>query len=128
VYGIGRILEGMRIQIIVPVLAALTVCAFAGQFRVGARMHVKENSMWFQTDTDLTVWQRFQKVATPAVIESYRDVVLGSRQAWQFGNIQSVKILSYEPEENQVKVEMLVPGKIRLDGSIWWLDGGDLVE
>jgi len=89
-------------------------------------MQVKENSMWFQTDVDLTVWQRFGKVATPAVMESYKAVVLGSRQAWQFTKQLTVKILNYEPEENQVKVEMLTPG--RLIGSEWWLDGGDLVE
>jgi hypothetical protein len=89
-------------------------------------MHVKENSMWFQTDTDLTVWQRFGKVASSAVMESYRNVVLGSRQAWRFTNIQLVKILSYAPEENQVKVEMLAPG--RLNDSIWWIDGNDCVK
>ena len=59
-------------------------------------------------------------------MESYRNVVLGSRQAWQFTNIQPVKILRYEPEENQVKVEMLAPG--RLNGSVWWLDGNDFVK
>jgi hypothetical protein len=60
----------MRVQILtLLVLASLNVCSFADQFRVGARMHVKEMSMWFQTETDLTVWQRFQKVATPTVLE-----------------------------------------------------------
>jgi len=118
----------MKIQIILVILTTSLVSAFAGQFRVGARMHVKEDSMWFQTDADLTVWQRFQKTATPPVLESYRDVVLGSRQAWQFGLVQSVKILGYEPQENQVNVQMLTPGKIKWDGSIWWMDGSDLME
>jgi hypothetical protein len=108
------------------VLASLNVCLFADQFRVGARMQVRENSMCFQTDVDLTVWQRFGKVATPAVMESYQTVVLGSRQAWQFTNPLTVKILNYEPTENQVNVELLTPG--RLLGSVWWLDGGDLVD
>ena len=102
---------------------ALSVCSFADQFRVGASMQVKANSIWFQTDVDLTVWQRFEKIATPAVMESYQTVVLGSRQAWQFTKPLTVKILSYEPQENQVKVEMLAPG--RLNATVWWLDGKD---
>ena len=118
----------MNLRIILVILTISLASAFAGQFRVGAKMHVKEDSMWFQTDVGLTVWQRFQKTATPSVLESYRDVVLGSRQAWQFGLVQSVKILGYEPQENQVNVEMLVPGKIKWDGSTWWLDGRDLRE
>jgi hypothetical protein len=117
----------MRVYIgILLVIGVLNVGTFADQVRVGASMHVKENSIWFQTDTDLTVWQRFRKVASSAVMESYRSVVLGSRQAWQFTNIQLVRILSYEPEENQVKVEMLTPG--RLNGSIWWVDSNDCVK
>lgn len=67
-------------------------------------VQAKEMSMWFGTDTDLTVWQRFREIATPTVMESYRDVVLGSRQAWQFTKIQAVKILSYWPEGHQVNV------------------------
>jgi hypothetical protein len=119
----------MRVHITTLLLiAALNVCSFADQFRVGARMQVKENSMCFQTDIDLTVWQRFGKVVTSAVMESYRNVVLGSRQAWQFTNIQAVKILSYWPEWHQVHVEMLIPGKVKWTGSRWWLDDRDIVE
>ena len=105
------------------VMAALNVCSFANELRVGDEVQVKENSMWFQTDLDLTVWQRFAKVATPEVMESYRSVVLGCRQAWQFLNVQSVKILSYEPEENQVQVKMVGPG--RMHGTVWWVDSDD---
>ena len=108
------------------VLASLNVCLFADQFRVGARMQVRENSLRFQTDVDLMVWQRFGKVANPAVMESYQTVVLGSRQAWQFTKQLTVKILNYEPQENQVRVELLTSG--RLIGSVWWLDGGDLMD
>lgn len=38
----------------------------------------------------------------------------------------TVKILATKPEENQVRVELLTPG--RLIRSVWWLDGGDLAE
>ena len=38
----------------------------------------------------------------------------------------TVKILATKPEENQVRVELLTPG--RLIRSLWWLDGGDLAE
>ena len=44
-------------------------------------------------------------------MEFYQTVVLGSRQAWQFTKLLTVKILSYEPEENQVNVEMLAAGR-----------------
>jgi hypothetical protein len=84
--------------------------------------------MWFQNDYDLAVWQRFGAVATPAVMETYRDVVLGCRQAWQFGSIQTVKILWYWAGGHQVNVEMLIPGKVKFDGSKWSLDDRDLVE
>jgi hypothetical protein len=49
-------------------------------------------------------------------MEFYQTVVLGSRQAWQFTKLLTVKILSYEPEENQVNVEMLAAG--RFNGSV----------
>jgi hypothetical protein len=44
-------------------------------------------------------------------MEFYQTVLLGSRQAWQFTKLLTVKILSYEPEENQVNVEMLAAGR-----------------
>jgi hypothetical protein len=111
----------MKLRITILVLAALNLCASAGEIRQGARMQAKEISIWFQTEIDLTVSQRFGKVATAKVLESYQAIVLGSRQAWQFKKPLAVKVLSYDPEENQVKVEMLAPG--RLNGSVWWLDG-----
>ena len=118
--------ENMKLRITILVLAALNLCASAGEIRQGARMQAKENSIWFQTEIDLTVWQRFGKVATAKVLESYQTVVIGSRQAWQFTKSLAVKVLSYDPQENQVKVEMLAPG--RLNGSVWWLDGKALGE
>jgi hypothetical protein len=110
---------------IIATLATLTACAFAGQFPVSAKVHTKQDAILFVNSGCLTVWQRFQTVATPSVQESYLEVVLGSREAWAFGEMP-VKILGYE-YENQVKVEMLTE-KPKFRGSIWWLDVSGLEE
>jgi hypothetical protein len=100
--------EEMRIPIITLLfLAASNICSFAGEIRLGAKMHVKELSMWFETDRELLVWQRFQHVSSPEVIKSYQDVLLGSRGAWQFGSKLPVKIISYWQDSHQVEVKHL---------------------
>jgi hypothetical protein len=80
---------------------------FAAEIREGARMHVKENSMWFHSSTELAVWQRFQQVSTPEVMKTYQEIVLDTREAWQFGNRLPVKIITYWPGEHEVEVKML---------------------
>jgi hypothetical protein len=50
--------------------------------------------------------------------------VLSQREAWQFIDQLTVKVLGYERRKNQVKVEMKTPG--RLLGSTWFLDAGAL--
>jgi hypothetical protein len=52
--------------------------------------------------------------------------MLSHRDAWQFTKQLTVKILSYEPRENQVKVEMKTQG--RMLGSTWVLDADALVQ
>jgi hypothetical protein len=96
---------------------------------MGAKMHVKELSMWFETDRELLVWQRFQHFSSPSpeVIKPYQDVLLGSRGAWQFGNKLPVKIISYSQDGHQVEVKMLPVGG-RFGNSIWWVDDKDCVE
>jgi hypothetical protein len=44
----------------------------------------------------------------------------------QFTNQLTVEILSYEPQQNQVNVEMKTPG--RMLGTTWWLDADALVQ
>lgn len=108
------------------VLAAFSLCALAGEIRVGARMHVKGWAMWFGDNTNLRSWQILQERSTPAALESYRDAILSSREAWQFDTLKDVKILTYWPEEHEVNVEMIMPGKEKWNGSKWWIDDRDL--
>jgi hypothetical protein len=83
----------MRRQLVtLLLLASVNVCSLAAQFKVGDKIDIKEDSMWFPDQISLIVWQRFAKVASPEVLESYRDVVLGCRAAWQFLDRQTVKI------------------------------------
>jgi hypothetical protein len=108
-------------------LAAFSVCAFAGEIRVGARMHVKGSAMWFGDNTNLRAWQILQERFTPAGLESYRDAILSSRSAWQFDTPKEVKILTYWPGEHEVNVEMILPGKEKWNGNRWWVDDKDLM-
>jgi len=118
--------KNMRVRIaIFALLVAMNVCSFAAEIREGARMHLKENSMWFQSSSELATWQRFQQVSTPQVIKTYQDVVLGTREAWQFGNKLPVRIVTYWPNEHEVEVKMLPVGG-RFD--IWWVDAKDCIE
>jgi len=106
-------------------LTSLDVCSLGAPFKAGDIVNVKEDSMWFLNQGELTVWQRFAKVASPEVLESYRSVVLGAREAWQFGGDQTVKILAYEPGyDAQAQVQML---EGRHKTVQWWVDISDLI-
>jgi hypothetical protein len=59
-------------------------------------------------------------------LASYQEEVLGNRDAWQFINPLTVKILSYKPRENRVDVEMKTSG--RLLGTTWSLDADALMQ
>ena len=108
------------------VLLALSGNSLAGEIRKGATMQVKSNSIWFDDAVQLTRWQQFNKSGNAAALASYQDKMLASRDAWQFTNELTVKILRYLPRVNQVKVEMKTPG--RLQDSTWMLDAGALVQ
>jgi hypothetical protein len=103
------------------VLAALVVGSLAEQIREGAKMEVKPDSIWFLEVGNLSTWQKLKKAGNPAEFESYQTKELGARHAWQFTKPLTVKIISFEPQKNQAKVELLTPG--RYLGSTWWIDG-----
>jgi len=108
------------------VLTVLSTGSFAGEIRKGATMQVKPNSIWFQDTSRLAHWQELKKGGNSAALASYQEEVLSQRDAWQFINALTVKILRYKPRTNQVNVEMKEPG--RLAGTAWWLDAGALVQ
>jgi hypothetical protein len=103
------------------VLTALMVGSFAEQIREGAKMEVKPDSIWFLEVGNLSTWQKLKKSGNPAEFESFQTKELGARHAWQFTKPLTVKIISFEPQKNQAKVELLTPG--RYLGSTWWIDG-----
>ena len=64
-------------------------------------MRVKPNSIWFQDTTKLAHWQELKKSRNSAGLASYQDEVLSQRDAWQFVNRLTVKILAYKPGKKQ---------------------------
>jgi hypothetical protein len=103
------------------ILTALVVGSFAQQLQEGSKMEVKPDSIWFLEVGNLSTWQKLKKAGNPAEFESYQTKELGARHAWQFTKPLTVKIISFEPQKNQAKVELLTPG--RYLGSTWWIDG-----
>jgi hypothetical protein len=114
--------ENMRVHLsTLLVLTALMVGSLAEQIREGAKMEVKQDSIWFLEVGNLSTWQKLKKAGNSAEFESYQTQELGARDAWQFTKPLRVKIISFDPEKNQAKVELLTPG--RYLGSTWWIDG-----
>jgi hypothetical protein len=108
------------------ILAAFGTSAFAREIRKGATMEVKANSIWFGEAAKLTRWQALKKSGRAAAFAAYQDQALSNRDAWQFLNQLTVKILRYDAAKNQVNVEMETEG--RMHGSTWFLDAGALVQ
>jgi hypothetical protein len=116
----------MRAVLALFVLLALNAASFAAEIRRGATMQVKPNSIWFEDTAKLTRWQQLKKSGDAAALASYQDSALSKREAWQFMSPLAVKVLSYQPRNNQVRVEMTAPG--RLLGTTWSLDAGALAR
>jgi hypothetical protein len=115
----------MRAYLALFVLLVSTIGALAGEIRTGATMEVKPNSIWFEDAAKLTHWQQLKKSRRFAALAAYQREMLSQRQAWQFTNRLSVKILGHESGKNQVHVEMQTEG--RMLGTTWFLDADTLV-
>jgi len=100
--------------------------SIGGEIQVGSICDVKANSIWFEDVASLARWQRLRKRGNAKALRSYQDKALSKRDAWQFVNPLTVKIVSYDRGKHQVKVEMTTPG--RLLGSTWFLDSAALQE
>jgi hypothetical protein len=114
----------MRAFLILLLLVASIAASRAAE--VGAIVVVKPNSIWFEDAAKLAEWQQLRKSSGAAAFMSYQKNILSGRQALQFINPRSVKILGYERRKNQVTVEMKSEG--RLQGSTWLLDAGALAR
>ena len=108
------------------VLLSPAVFALAGELREGATMYVKANSMWFESDSALSAWQRDKKHLSPEALKAHQEALLGSREAWRFVSKLPVRIRRYSPSKSEVEVEMLSPG--RFQASLWWVDEKDCVK
>ena len=111
---------------ILSLLLATAIASFAGGIQKGATVQVKADSIWFQKVKELSHWQRIKKSGDSKALEAYQEKEMGERDAWQFGNQLSVKIISYDGATNQVHVKMLTPG--RMLGTDWFLDADALVK
>ena len=115
-----------RRTIITGIAATLALAAgwasssIGGEIQVGGTFEVKANSIWFEDVAGLTRWQRLRKRGHAKALSSYQAKVLSKRDAWQFVNPRTVKIISFDRGKHQVKVEMTSPG--RFLGSTWFLD------
>ena len=87
-------------------------------------MQVKPNSIWFDEAADLAQWQELKKKGEEPALAAYEKSKLGSRDAWQFINPLTVKVLGYQQRNNQVAVEMKTKG--RFEGLKMFLDAGAL--
>jgi hypothetical protein len=111
---------------ILSFLLALAIASLAGEIRKGATMEVKANLIWFQEVKDLTRWQQLKKGGNSNALSDYQKKLLSNRDAWQFTNPLTVKVVSYDAAKHQVKVEMETAG--RMQGTTWFLDSDALVR
>lgn len=105
-------------------LAAPSTASMAAEIRTGATVQVKPNSIWFENAAGLAQWQKLKTRASADAVAAYERRILRQREAWQFINPLSVKILGHDPKSGRITVEMLTEG--RLQGSTWVLDAGTL--
>jgi hypothetical protein len=105
---------------ILSLVLTLAITSLAGEIRKGATMEVKANLIWFQEVKDLTRWQQLKKSGNSDALADYQEKLLSNRDAWQFTNPLTVKVVSYDAAKHQVKVEMETPG--RMQGTTWFLD------
>ena len=107
-------------------LLLLAGACFAGDIKPGATTQVKPNSIWFDESAQLSHWHKLKKNGDAVALAAYQNERLHARDAWQFINPLTVKILGYDPKNNQVYVEMLTEG--RFVGLDFYLDPDALMQ
>jgi len=105
-------------------LAALATVAVAEEIRTGAVMQVKANSIWFDDAPSLAQWQKLKQSGDAPALAAYEKDKLGSRDAWQFINPLTVKVLGYQLQKHQVEVEATTKG--RFEGLHFYVDADAL--
>jgi hypothetical protein len=110
----------MRVYLTLIVLAALCGAGLAGEISVGATLPVKPYSIWFEEESQLARWQEVKKRGNDAVLKAYQKGATARREAWQFINPLTVRVLGFDRQRNRVHVQMTTEG--RLQGSDWFVD------
>ncbi|NWG24781.1 MAG: hypothetical protein HXY30_10300 [Pseudorhodoplanes sp.] len=103
-------------------LAGLGGTSFAADIRKGATVQVKANALWFEDTGKLARWQRMKKKSDAATLAKLEQSMLRAREAWQFVNAQTVKVLDFDARTGRVRVEMT--GEGRMQGTQWVVDEG----
>jgi hypothetical protein len=116
----------MRASLSAVALSVLAGACFAGEIKPGATMQVKPNSIWFDEAAQLSHWYKLKQSGDAAALAAYQDEKLHARDAWQFINPLTVKILDYDPKSNQAHVQMLTEG--RFVGLDFYVDPDALMQ
>jgi len=106
--------------------AALASAALAFEVRVGATLHAKPNSLWFEEAEGLARWQELRASGDAGALAAFEEDGLGSRSVWRFSTLLTVKVLDYGAATHAAHVEMLTPG--RMAGTDWYVDAATLEE
>ena len=114
-------------SIAVAFLLLAAIRTEAAEVHDGDTGYIANNSIWFTDEPDLAVWKRVGKAFAPKDVKVYQQIILDTRQAWQFiaGPIK-VQVISYWANQHEIKVKMLTEG--RLAGSEWWVDDKDFMN
>jgi len=112
------------------ILAAAAILCFgvargeAAEIHDGDIGYVANNSIWFSDESDLAVWKRVRRAFAPKDVRTYRQIILDTRQAWQFiAGPLKVQVISYWADQHEINVKMLTEG--RLTDSEWWVEDKD---
>jgi hypothetical protein len=103
-------------------LAALGGASLAADIRAGATVRVKAGSLFFEDAGKLARWQRQKKRDDAATLARIQASMLRAREAWQFTDLQTVKVLDFDAKTGRVRVEMLAEG--RMQGTRWVVEEG----
>ena len=109
---------------VAAILCIVGVCAEAADIHDGETGYIADSSIWFTNESDLSVWKRVREAFAPKDVQTYQDIILKERQAWQFisGPVK-VKVISYWANQHEINVKMLTEG--RLANTEWWVEDKD---
>lgn len=111
-------------KVMLPLIASvmLTTACLAADIRAGATVQVKAGALYFEDAGKLARWQRQKKRDDAATLAKIEGSMLRAREAWQFTQALSAKVIDVDAKTGRVRVEMLSDG--RMKGTRWVVDEG----